>query len=87
MVKGGEPFQWELLVPHIVHPLKVEIVEALHWIDTPLSASDLTKVLGHRKYDLSHVSYHMVTLAKTGALRVVRTRQVRGSTEKFYFFR
>jgi DNA-binding transcriptional ArsR family regulator len=85
-VEGGERFAWDALVPHIVHPLKVTIVEALRWIDQPLSASDLTKVIEDDKYGLSHVSYHMVKLARAGALEVVRTRPVRGSLEKFYFF-
>lgn len=85
-VEGGEPFTWDALVPRIVHPLKVSIVEALSWIGEPLSASELTKVIGDEKYGLSHVSYHMVKLAKAGAIEVVRTRPVRGSLEKFYFF-
>ena len=62
------------------------IIEALWWIGEPLSASDLTKVIEDEKYGLSHVSYHMVRLAKSGAIEVVRARPVRGSLEKFYFF-
>lgn len=85
-MEGGERFTWDALVPHIVHPLKVLILEALRWIDEPLSASDLTKVIDEEKYGLSHVSYHMVRLANAGAIEVVRTRPVRGSLEKFYFF-
>jgi len=86
-VSGEERFAWDVLVPHIVHPLKVSIIEAMHWIDQPLSASDLTKVIDDEEYGLSHVSYHVVKLAKAGALEVVGQRYVRGSIEKFYFFR
>jgi DNA-binding transcriptional ArsR family regulator len=86
-VEGGEQFTWDALVPHLVHPLKVMILEALRCIDQPLSASDLTKVIDDEKYGLSHVSYHMVKLAGAGAIEVVRTRPVRGSLEKFYFFK
>jgi hypothetical protein len=32
-------------------------------------------------------SYHLNQLGKVGALKVVRRRRVRGSLEKFYFFR
>lgn len=85
-MEGAEPFAWDTLVSHAVHPLKVSIVEALRWIDEPLSASDLTKVIDDEKYGLSNVSYHMVKLAEAGAIEVVRTRPVRGSLEKFYFF-
>jgi hypothetical protein len=86
-VEGGEPFTWDALVPHIVHPVKVAIIEALRWIGEPLSASDLTKVIDDEKCGLSPVSYHLVRLAKAGTVEVVRSRPVRGSLEKFYFFR
>jgi DNA-binding transcriptional ArsR family regulator len=86
-VEGDEPsFDWEALVPRIVHPLKVAIVEALWWVGEPLSATDLTKVIDEEKFTISHVSYHMVRLADVGALEVVRRRAVRGAIEKFYFF-
>jgi Helix-turn-helix domain len=86
-MEGHEPsFDWEALVPRIVHPLKVSIVEALWWVGEPLSATDLSKLIGDEKFGLSHISYHMVRLAKSGAIEVVRKRQVRGSVEKFYFF-
>jgi DNA-binding transcriptional ArsR family regulator len=86
-MEGGQRFSWDTVVPHIVHPLKVAIVEALCWIGEPLSASDLAKAIGNERYGLSHFSYHLVRLADAGALEVVRTRPVRGSLEKFYFFR
>ena len=85
-MKGSEPFAWDGFVPYVVHPLQVSIVEAMQWIDEPLSASDLTKVIDDERSGLSHVSYHVVKLAKTGLIEVVRTRPVRGSLEKFYFF-
>jgi DNA-binding transcriptional ArsR family regulator len=86
VIEGGETFDWNVLVPHIVHPLKVRIVEAMHWIGQPLSASELSKLIGDEQYSLSHVSYHLVKLAKMGALEVTRERPVRGVVEKFYFF-
>ena len=85
-IEVDEAFDWETLVPRIIHPLKVVIIEALQWIGKPLSASDLTKLIDDKKIGLSHVSYHVVTLSNVGAIKVVRKRQVRGSIEKFYFF-
>src|SRR4051812_33329334 len=35
---------WEPFLPHLVHPLKVTIVEALLWIGEPLSAVQFGKV-------------------------------------------
>src|SRR4051812_18800722 len=41
---GDYPFPgWEPFLPHLVHPLKVAIVEALLWIREPLSAVQLGK--------------------------------------------
>jgi DNA-binding transcriptional ArsR family regulator len=86
-MKGGElSFDWDALVPRVLHPLKVAIVEALGWVGKPLSATDLTKLLDDDDFGLSHVSYHLLKLAEAGVIEVVRRRKVRGSVEKFYFF-
>jgi hypothetical protein len=82
---GNEPFDWSLLVPHIVNPIKVGVIEAMSWIGEPLSARDLSKVF-EDEWGLSAISYHVRTLAEAGTLRVIRRRQVRGSIETFYFF-
>lgn len=83
-MEGGEPFAWDLLVPHVVHPLKVAIVEAMHWVGRPLSASDLTKLIDDPEFGLSHVSYHLRKLADGKVIEKVHQRQLRGSIEKFY---
>lgn len=80
-------FDWSLLVPLVVHPIKVTIIEALLWIGEPLSPSDVSKLSGDpRKYSLSVVAYHMRELAKLGVVKVARRRKVRGSEEKFFYF-
>lgn len=87
MSEGDEPFDWGLLVPHIVHPTKVAIIEAIGYLDRPLSASELSKLFGGKgKVETAHVSYHVVSLAKAEVLTAMRTRRVRGSVETFYFF-
>jgi phosphoglycerol transferase MdoB-like AlkP superfamily enzyme len=88
MSEGSEPlpFDWSELVPLLVHPMKVDIVEALRWVGQPLSASDLMKVLGER-FNVQFISYHVVKLAEVEALVKVRERPVRGGLEKFYFLR
>jgi len=85
-MKGGEQFRWEVLVPRLIHPVKVAIVEALLWIDRPLSSSELAKVIAEPGTQLSNVAYHVRTLAEVGALEPVSRRRVRGATETFYFF-
>jgi hypothetical protein len=86
-VKGGEQFQWDALVPRVIHPLKVTIVEAMLWIDRPLSPTELMRVIDDDGIYLSHVTYHVRKLADAGAIEPVWKRQVRGATETFFFFR
>jgi hypothetical protein len=86
-VEGGEPFNWSALVPHVVHPFQVAIIEALVWMGQPLSASDLSKLFDDDEYYVTLLSYHAVKLAKYGILEMAGKRYVRGSVEKFYFFR
>jgi hypothetical protein len=86
-MKEGEQFHWDTLVPRVVHSLKVAIVEAMLWLDQPLSSSDLVKLMDDSEINLSHVAYHVSKLVEVGALEAIRNRQVRGATETFYFFR
>jgi hypothetical protein len=85
-VHRDERFDWEGLVPLVVHPVKVAIIEAIEWIDRPLSASELTKIIGDPKFGLSHVAYHLKSLGEIGVLKVVSRQKVRGSVEKFFSF-
>jgi DNA-binding transcriptional ArsR family regulator len=79
-------FDWAALVPLVVHPLKVAIVEAMLCLGQPLSATDISKSFGAAGNGLSYVSYHVTSLAKAGVIRKVSERQGRGAREKFYFF-
>ena len=76
-------FDWEALVPLLVHPVKVEIIEAMAWIRLPLSATDLDRVL-RGQIGVSLLSYHLRKLAEVGALKRVRREQVRGAIQTFY---
>jgi DNA-binding transcriptional ArsR family regulator len=80
-------FDWSLLVPYLIHPLRVAIIEAMAYLGQPLSASDLRKLLDTAEFHLSLISYHAKKLRKAGALVQVRERKVRGSIEKFYVLR
>ncbi len=85
MIGDELQFDWAGLVPHFVHPIKVEIIEAMIWIGQPLSASELAQVF-FSEYDLSRVSYHLSKLAKAGVFEQVGQRQVRGAMQRFYYF-
>lgn len=66
-------------------PLQVAIIEAVLWIDTPLSASDLTNLIGDERYRLSHVFYHLGRLVKAEVVTAVRERQVWGAGERILY--
>ena len=83
MSSGNGTFEWGTLVPRLVHPLKVSIIEALEWIEVPLSAKELDLVL-EEEFGLSLVSYHLRKLAEVGAVEKVEQRAVRGALQTFY---
>jgi hypothetical protein len=84
-VRNKEIFDWGAVGARAMHPAKVAILEALHWICRPLSASQLEKVLDG-VYSLGVISHHLKCLADWDALEVVERRQVRGAMEKSFFF-
>lgn len=85
--QAGEPypFDWAGLVSQAVHPLRVMIIEALRWIDQPLSPSEFHEVF-EQLFGLSQISYHVKVLAKAGVLVEVGNQTVRGAIQTFYFF-
>ena len=77
-------FDWAGLVALTVHPLKVAIIEALVWLDEPLSATELA-LMGEGDYDLDMVIYHARSLVNLGLLQVTKRHYVRGSRARLYF--
>ena len=67
------------LVRAIAHPLRVEILMALH--GRVLSPNRLAPELEEA---VSLVSYHVLVLAEVGAIRLVKEVPRRGATEHFY---
>lgn len=76
-------FEWDALVLLVIHPMRVSIIEALRYMDHPLSASDLHRLF-FGESTLSFIDYHIKELVKLKVLVQVRKRKVRGATEKFY---
>jgi hypothetical protein len=75
---------WAMLAAHLLHPFQVQIIEAMAWIDRPLSASELVLVF-HREQRLSAIAYHVRRLDSIGALKPAGQRHPqRGSEEKLY---
>jgi hypothetical protein len=84
MEGGGLPIDWTALAPHIEHPTRESIVEALCWIG-PLSAPDLKGVLDDPEFHLAYVSYHLAALVREEVLVEIGERVAGASIEKVYF--
>jgi hypothetical protein len=83
---GSKPsIDWDGLAPHIDHPTRECIVEALRWIG-PLSVPDLKGVLGDFNCRLAHVSYHLTVLLREEVLSEFDRRPAGAFHEKIYFF-
>jgi hypothetical protein len=76
-------FDWDLLVPHLIHPVKVAIIEAMGWVQVPVSPRELDRIFDEQ-FGVSLVAYHMRTLAEVGAVEKVRQQSVRGALQTFY---
>jgi DNA-binding transcriptional ArsR family regulator len=63
------------------HPLRRQILRKMIVEDLETSPRELANGLGQ---PLSRLSYHVRVLAQSGAVELVRTRQIRGSTQHFY---
>jgi hypothetical protein len=83
MTPPHDHFNWDTLVPYLVHPVKVAIIEAMEWVEVPLSPRDLDRLFDEQ-FGVSLVSYHMRTLTDVGVVEKVRQRPVRGAVQTFY---
>ncbi len=80
---NGHPFDWEILVPRLIHPMKVAIIEAMSWIEVPVSPKELDRIFGE-EFGVSLVAYHMRRLAQVGAVEKDHQESVRGALQTFY---
>lgn len=63
------------------HPIRVAVMAALDWIDTPVSPVLLAPCLGEKP---ATVNYHLLVLAQEGRIVVASTHQRRGAQERRY---
>ncbi len=76
-------FNWGSLVPYLIHPVKVAIIEAMEWVEVPVSPRELDRIFDEQ-FGVSLVSYHMRTLVDVGVVEKVRQQAVRGALQTFY---
>jgi DNA-binding transcriptional ArsR family regulator len=65
----------------LAHPLRRQILRGMLRDEKETSPRDIASDLAEQ---LSRLSYHVRVLARCGAIALVRTEQVRGSTQHFY---
>jgi hypothetical protein len=87
MKGGGAPVDWEGFAPHIAHPTRESIVEAIRRIDEPLSAPDLKSVIDDPEFHLAYLAYHVTALADEGILVEFGERAAGASVEKLYLLK
>jgi DNA-binding transcriptional regulator GbsR (MarR family) len=65
----------------------VAVIEALMWMQQPLSASEIAKLFGEPKhYYAGRASYYLKALRDLGLLEVTSVRPNRGALEHFFYF-
>ena len=81
---GAAAVDWDGLLTSLLHPTQFQIIEAMHWINRPVSASQLVHVFDRDPKDLSAMSYHLRRLGKLKIARPSSVRRVRGAEERLY---
>lgn len=75
---------WGGLLVALLHPTQCQIIEAMHWIDQPISASQLVHIFDRSPRDLSTMSYHLRRLFGLKIIKLNHVTRVRGATARFY---
>jgi hypothetical protein len=81
---GVDEFDWERVVPRIVNPNKVAIIELLQRQREPLSASRMKNLIDNPEVTLQLLIYHCITLEKAGVLEIVPAPPSAAANERFY---
>jgi DNA-binding transcriptional ArsR family regulator len=81
---GAAAVDWDGLLAGLLHPTQFQIIEAMHWIELPVSASQLVQVFACDRKELSAVSYHLRRLRELKIVRLSSVRRVRGAKERLY---
>ena len=67
---GDQMFIWTSLVPRLVHPTKMAIINVLLEARRPLSADDLIPLLPAVDSNIDLIRYHLRSMVSSGALEV-----------------
>lgn len=83
----GEPLDWGALVFRLspIHSSKLHVIEAMRWIERPMSSAELENVL-EDGIPLPTLSYHVRSLAELGVLELLEKERVGGVWKRTYCF-
>lgn len=86
-MSGGDAqtpgFCWAALIARVLHPVDVQIIEALQWIEQPLSADDLTRLFDG-KPSWAAVGHHIRRLSRLDAIELAETPTTKNITDIRY---
>lgn len=81
---GPASVDWDGLLSGLLHSTQLQIIEAMHWIERPVSASQLVQVFDCDPKELSALSYHLRRLKALKIARLRSVKRIRGAKERLY---
>jgi hypothetical protein len=78
---GEEQLIWRTLVPRLVHPARLQIIEALIGKGEPMSAEALAPLVPIAEGNIDLVRYHAKAMTEAGALEVVSANRAQAGQE------
>jgi hypothetical protein len=81
---GGDGFDWSAVVPRIVNPTKIAIIELLCCERRPLSATRMRNLLDDPELTVGRLDYHCKTLLNSGVLKLAGKVPRGAANESFY---
>ncbi|HEX6781570.1 MAG TPA: hypothetical protein VF125_06000 [Solirubrobacterales bacterium] len=81
---GVDEFDWERVVPRIVNPTKIAIINLLRRERRPLSAAKMRRLTTEVEVTQAQMNYHCDTLLKAEVLEEVSAPPTAAANERFF---
>jgi hypothetical protein len=78
-------YVWEWLVPRLIHPDKLAILEALHVLGEPASFPDLSAMLDGEHHPPRQVRYHLMQMDGVGVVEIVNGAPSGDPAARYFF--
>lgn len=77
---------WQELAPRLIHPTKIELIEALSWIGEPLTVTDFFALLAPAESSIDYLRYHLKQLDSAEVVVEVPDQSLSNPDERRYWF-